>query len=1054
VGPTVRAIAALSAGERARLANDSVAARLAAVTREPDGVPVAHLFVRLRTPDVAPLLSLGARLGTRAGTLVSARVPLTSLGRLLADDAVAAVYASPPWVPINDVGTGLIGVAGLRRLVGPDDFSGPVGRGVIVGLVDTGLDFTHEDFLVDSLGRSRVLYLWDQALPGAGPGSVGGATFSYGVECRQEDLTTAGCPSREVNGHGTHVMGTAAGDGSGSGGLPTGQFAGVAPGADLIVVKSTLLPDAVVDGVNYIFRRAEQLGRPAVVNLSLGSQWGPHDGTLPEEQVLDSLVGPGRIVVAAAGNDGDNGNSTPPVGAVHFHAQATLAAPDTASFTVSVPPYTPTVGPSTNYVVLQLWYAASDTLSVTVVRPDGSSATSGATGSAAVVEDGAQGRIHIDNGPGSSVALSPDNLAFIALGDFLGGSGVQGGVWTIRLSSLAAHSGRPVHLWVAGGALGPGGGAIAAVSLLTRSTNGYLVTSPATATRVLAVGAYAARLSWVDITGRPESFSSQERLGDLWSNSSPGPRRDGVLKPDIVAPGRGVASSRSRFAAVSSGLILPDGRHWINWGTSMAAPFVTGSVGLLLERRPDLTPEVARALLTGAAQTDSFAVRAYDGGPGGTPNASWGYGKLYVPAALGALVQLAALRPGSASDAIAGRVVPAGAFRVLHLLVIGDPDSTTVLDSLAVTAAGSLSVGTAVTSLKVYRDTAGGGVVPAGTPLLVVPLAAGTARVMLRVGPDTIQRGDTSSFVVTTQLASGAAIPTGQTLRLDVASAGDIFLRTRSGRPVVVQGIPFRGPVVTLQAPGQLAIRALPLGNTGAPVPSTPGSRFPVLRVELAAGAEEPVAVQQFGVTATGSDPAAMLRVILDENRNGVVDDGEPVLAESTTALRGDSGVLLSFAPSSLTVLAGTSVQFVMDVRTSGAAPNGAQFSGTVALSRVHTRSLYSGLADSYAVVGALTSGTVATSLLAGGEGFNLSENPVRGSSVIINYAGAPRRVGIYTFTGALIREFAAPQSGRVVWDLTTDDGRPAVNGVYVVVVDLGGSVIRHRLYVARKAGP
>jgi subtilisin family serine protease len=1055
VGPTVRAVAALSARARARLLADTAAAHLLAVTRGADGEPVVNLFVRLRSPDITPLLSDGARVGTQAGTLVSAQVPLASLSRLLADDAVVAVYGSSRLAPANDVGTGLIGVAGLRRLVGTDDFSGPVGRGVIIGLVDTGLDFTHEDFLVDSLGRSRVLYLWDQTLsdPGRAPGTVGSATFSYGVECRQEDLTTAGCPSRDVDGHGTHVLGTAAGDGSGTSG-PTGQYAGVAPGADLIVVKTTQLTAALVDGVNYIFRRAEELGRPAVVNLSLGNEVGPHDGTMPEEQLLDSLVGPGRIVVAAAGNYGDNGNATPPASAPHLHAQATLSAPDTASFTLSVPTYTPLAGSANDYIELQLWYAASDTLSVTVLRPDGSSASIGATGAAPVTEDGAQGEIHIENGPGSAFSLSSDNLAYIELGDVNGGTAVRGGVWTIRVSSLAAHSGQPVHLWVTQGTLGagPNFGAFPAVSLLTRATNRYLVTSPATATRVVAVGAYVSRLSWVDVTGRAESFTNQERLGDLYNQSSPGPRRDGVLKPDIAAPGRGVASSLSRFASVQTGLILPDGRHRIDWGTSMAAPFVTGAVALLLERSPDLTPEMARALLTGAAQTDSFTVRAYDGGPGGTPNPSWGYGKLYVPTALGALVQLAALKPGPANDAIAGRLVPVGDFRVMHLLVIGDPDSITVLDSLAVTAAGSVNAGSVLAGLKVYRDSAGSGVVPAGAPLLTVGLAA--SRVMLRLGPDTIPRGDTIAFVLTSRIDSGVPIPSGQSVRFDVASAGDVFLRTRSRRPVAVQGIPFLGPVVTLQTAGRLTIRALPLGNTGTPVSSAKDSRFPVLRVELAAGSEEPVAVQQFGVTATGNDPAAALRVILDANRNGVVDDGEPVLAESTAVLRPDSGVLLSFAPPSLTVLAGSSVQLLMDVGTSGTAPNGAQFSGSVALSRVHTKSLYSGLADQYDVGGALTSGTVTTTLLSAGEGFNLSENPVRGPSVIINYAGAARRVAIYSFTGVLIKAFAAPPAGRVVWDLTSDDGRPVVNGVYVVVVVLDSSVIRHRLFVARKTGP
>jgi hypothetical protein len=83
----------------------------------------------------------------------------------------------------------------------------------------------------------------------------------------------------------------------------------------------------------------------------------------------------------------------------------------------------------------------------------------------------------------------------------------------------------------------------------------------------------------------------------------------------------------------------------------------------------------------------------------------------------------------------------------------------------------------------------------------------------------------------------------------------------------------------------------------------------------------------------------------------------------------------------------------------------------------------------------------------------NLSENPVRGSTVTINYTGTPRTVAIYTFSGARVRSFASPPAGSVVWDLTTDDGRRVVNGVYIVAVDLGGSVVRRRIYVARK-GP
>jgi subtilisin family serine protease len=648
VGPMVRFLGTLPPADQERLVADSTAARLVAVTRDADGTPVANVVVRLRGGDATALARLGARVGTRAGGLVNARVPLSSLGPLLADPSVAAVYGTRRWPAFdraratidagatNDVATADIGVASLRRMLGPDRFTGSVGRGVIVGLVDTGIDFTHPDFLVDSLGRSRVLFLWDQTLPGPGPGVVGATSFGYGTECVQATLTAAGCASRDSIGHGTHVLGTAAGDGSATGnGQPAGEFAGVAPGADLIVVKSTFLSGDVVDGVNYIFSRAAQLGRPAVVNLSLGAQWGPHDGTLPEELELDSLVGPGRIVVAAVGNAGDNGNASPAVATDDLHATATLAAGQGVTFSLTVPSYQPAAGNSNDFIVLQLWYAGSDTLTVTVVRPDGTTlvAAPGAT----VTADDPDGWVHVENGPGTSVALTRDNLGFIVIGD-LGtvAHPPAPGTWTIQVSSQVSASGKPVHLWVAEAALGARASA-QGVSLGSGASNRYLVATPATAGRVLAVGAYVTRLRWRDVNGEPEQYSNRELLGDLAWFSGPGPRRDGVQKPDLAAPGQGVASALSGTASVPAGRVMQDGRHWILEGTSMAAPFVTGAVALLLERDARLTPEAARALLAGAARIDSFAWHPYDGRADGAPNASWGYGKLSVPAALEAL---------------------------------------------------------------------------------------------------------------------------------------------------------------------------------------------------------------------------------------------------------------------------------------------------------------------------------------------------------------------------------------------------------------------------------
>jgi subtilisin family serine protease len=107
------------------------------------------------------------------------------------------------------------------------------------------------------------------------------------------------------DGHGTHVLGIAGGDGSATGGtVPAYTYVGMAPRADLVMVKTDYTDTGILDGVAYVMNRATALGKHAVVNLSLGSQYGPKDGTSPFEAGIAALTGPGRIVVASAGNDG------------------------------------------------------------------------------------------------------------------------------------------------------------------------------------------------------------------------------------------------------------------------------------------------------------------------------------------------------------------------------------------------------------------------------------------------------------------------------------------------------------------------------------------------------------------------------------------------------------------------------------------------------------------------------------------------------------------------------------------------------------------------------
>ncbi len=198
---------------------------------------------------------------------------------------------------------------------------GFTGRGVVAGLVDSGLDWDHPDF-GPSPSETRIIRMWDQTLVPAGS-EQSPPDFGYGVEYDSLDIVFGSPRTIDDMGHGTHIAGTMAGDGSGTNGLePAGRYAGLAPEAYIISVKTSWLDVDVLDGVDYIFRRASALGLPCVVNLSLGSHYGPHDGTGPFEASIANLTGPGRIVVGAAGNSGSD----------PLHARFVVSGTDTLSF--------------------------------------------------------------------------------------------------------------------------------------------------------------------------------------------------------------------------------------------------------------------------------------------------------------------------------------------------------------------------------------------------------------------------------------------------------------------------------------------------------------------------------------------------------------------------------------------------------------------------------------------------------------------------------------------------------------------------------------------------
>ena len=591
-----------------------------------------EVFVLLDREDPALVQSLrdaGLRVGTVVGRIVTGWVTPSALEVLQTLPGVKHIGASYRLEPLQ------LQRAGRRSLraqhdvsvpdTGADDLhsQGITGQNVIVGIVDTGIDFCHRDFRTGggSEMESRILYIWDQVTT-SGPGSPP-AGFGYGREWTRSQIEAdlSSCPSPTTvtqiddDGHGTHVAGSSAGDGST---LPGNTYRGMAPDADIIAVKTDFTGSGILDAVDYIFQRADALGRPAVVNLSLGGHFDPHDGTGMLDQGLDALLGPesspirGRAIVAAAGNEGDG----------DFHAQVTLGSGGSADITFDQPAGFEDQG--TAY--FDFWYTGSADFCMTVITPNGYSVgpvCAGQTKDWTVDADAdtPDGGVVLYNSPSGPNPSNGDREIFFTVdGSSFGASPVAPGTWTLRVTA-ASGSGR-IDGWVAAfmiNEFNPPYG-----------DNSMTVGSPGTANRVITVGAYTTKTSWTDKCGNSQNTS--QTLQDIATFSSRGPTRDGRTKPDISAPGTMIASVLSKDVPGTSCpngdvvflVITPDDTYWVLQGTSMATPHTTGAVALLFQQDPNLGWNEIKNILQADARTDAFT--------GSTPNNTWGAGKLLVTA--------------------------------------------------------------------------------------------------------------------------------------------------------------------------------------------------------------------------------------------------------------------------------------------------------------------------------------------------------------------------------------------------------------------------------------
>ncbi len=599
--------------------------------RKPNGEPVYDAIVK--SGSLPDLRSPGVTVVSHFDGFATVRATPSGLEDLAESSAVTAVRSPKMAEPQNDVGAAEVGARTLNSgVVGGTEYKG---EGTLTCIIDSGVDWSHPDF-TDENGNTRIRAVWDQiddstnvSTPAENDPSRFRQGFdpSYGSEYLREDIQAAlngnGSVNQEdIDGHGTHVAGTAVSSGEAylrSSG--TKRYRGAAPEADIIAVKAgnaSFSSFNWLNGVVYCQDVAEAAGKPVVINLSLGGDFAPHDGSEPETRALNQLGRPGSAIVAAAGNSGSP-----------IHTQKSLPSGDSVDVGINVTQYVPNDGRLNDSYFTSLWAYESGPYEVSVYTPDNQDTLT-------VAVDGSQSvRDTLTTTPRGAIFLESSvrgngRYFLIQSIDAIGSQPPAEGEWTVRIRHKG-NSDTSVHGWFLSSALGGSEGRGSAS--FVEANNRFTVSSPATSKGVIAVGNYVQRTRW-SVAGQGPPIGLGLPRGVITPSSSRGPTVDGRMKPAVAAPGTFTASALSDDAPVNptSPFVVGNGRHQMLAGTSMSAPLTSGSVALLMQEDPSLSTDEVRELLRSTARVDrQVQIR------GGPPNQTFGAGKLNALRALTAL---------------------------------------------------------------------------------------------------------------------------------------------------------------------------------------------------------------------------------------------------------------------------------------------------------------------------------------------------------------------------------------------------------------------------------
>lgn len=592
-------------------------------------------FVRIDGNAAEVLRQYGCKELARVGDISIAAIPLSKLGALSCGRQVKRIETGRRCSIQMDT-TRLV-VNAEKVYTGEGLSQSYTGRGVVVGVQDIGFDLTHPNFYSADMRQYRIKALWDQL----SRDTIGSTLYVGRDYVGREALLKLKHPiDGETQTHGTHTAGIAAGSGAEGNGAVS-PYRGMACDADLVLVDNAADNASLIDprdyykftyatdalGFKYIFDYAERMHQPCVINFSEGSSQDFHGYDQLYYELLAKLIGPGRIIVSSAGNDGARnsyihkniGKERAGAFIMGNEKRFSCTAKSKQAFTFRVSVYDNVSSPQ-----------IVDISTVNVCNAQDSLLTD------SLLVGGKKYIWRVLAYPNSYDARETAYDFQISSPSKLGDSpqvslqvmGRDADIELYRMSGyMFPHSLDPV---------------------LDAGDCRYTIFSPSSSPDVICVGSTSYRTQFVNYLGEKKVYDSGQK-GIRSSFSAMGPTLDGRIKPDVMAPGQNIISSYSTFFINNpknvNASVKSDVRHFkyndriyawnANAGTSMSAPVVTGAIALWLQADPTLTPADCLEIF---AKTCSH----YDTSLS-YPNNLYGYGQIDVAAGLREVLRRKAL---------------------------------------------------------------------------------------------------------------------------------------------------------------------------------------------------------------------------------------------------------------------------------------------------------------------------------------------------------------------------------------------------------------------------